>query len=55
MAATGKAAGVNPEVWKIIDGKLFLYLNQAGKEKFAAKAESEISKANENWGKLNKE
>jgi hypothetical protein len=55
MATTGKAAGVNPEVWKIIDGKLFLYLNQQGREKFTAKAEAEIKKADVNWDKLNKE
>ena len=55
MAATGKAAGVNPEAWKIIDGELFLYFNREGGEKFAAKADAEVKKADENWDKLNKE
>ena len=55
MAATGKVAGVNPEAWKIIDGELFLHWDQKGGEKFAANADAEVKKANENWGKLNKE
>jgi hypothetical protein len=55
MAATGRAAGVNPEAWKIIDGELYLYLNHKGGEKFAANADAEVKKADENWGKLNKE
>ena len=55
MAATGKAAGVNTEAWKIIDGELFLHWDQKGGENFAVKAESEVKKADQNWGKLNKE
>ena len=55
MAATGKAAGVNPEAWKIIDGELFLHWDQKGGDNFAAKADSEVKKADQNWGKLNKE
>ena len=45
MAATGRAAGVNPEAWKIIDGELYLYLNHKGGEKFAANADAEVKKA----------
>ncbi len=55
MAATGRTAGVNPEAWKIIDGVLYLYLNREGGEKFAANADAEVKKADENWSKLNKE
>jgi hypothetical protein len=53
MATTGRAAGVDPEAWKIIDGELYLYLNHKGGEKFAANADAEVKKADENWVKLN--
>ena len=55
MAATGKAAGVNPEAWKIIGGELFLHWDQTGGDKFAAKADAEVKKADANWGELNKD
>ena len=55
MAATGKAAGVNPEAWKIIDGKLFLHWDQKGGNEFAAKADEEVKRADQNWAKLRKE
>ncbi len=54
MAATGKAAGVNPEAWKIIDGELFLHWDKKGGDDFAAKANAEVKKADQNWSKLTK-
>ena len=55
MAATGKAAGVNPEAWKIIDGELFLHWDQKGGDKFAANVAAEVKKADQNWAQLNRE
>ncbi len=49
---TGKAAGVNPKNFKIIDGKLYLAWSAEGADKFEAKAEDNIMKADESWDKL---
>jgi hypothetical protein len=54
MAMTGKAAGVDPEAFKVIDGKLFLYFNQNAADKFNEKAGQAIEMADENWEKLKK-
>lgn len=53
MATTGKVAGVNPEVFKIIDGKLYLSWNQKYIDTFAEEGEDAIKKADENWAELN--
>jgi hypothetical protein len=50
--AAGKVAGVNPEAWKIIDGKLYLSLNKSGIDKFQKNAATNIKKADANWKKL---
>lgn len=49
---TGKAAGVNPQNFKIIDGKLYLAWSAKGADNFEAKAEENIRKADESWEKL---
>ena len=49
---TGKVAGVNPKVFKIIDGKLYLSWSQEGADKFEAEAEENIRKADQSWDKL---
>jgi hypothetical protein len=51
---TGKAAGVDPEAFKIIDGKLYLSFNKAVADKFAAKAGQVIIIADENWEQFKK-
>ena len=55
MAATGQVAGVDPEAFKIIDGKLYLNWSMEISNKFAEKADENIEKADESWVKLNEE
>jgi len=50
--AAGKVAGVDPEAWKIIDGKLYLGWSKAGMDKFQKNAADYIPKADQNWTKL---
>ncbi len=52
MSSTGKVAGVNPEIFKIINGKLYLSWNIDSANKFEAEASDNISKANAQWKKL---
>jgi hypothetical protein len=52
---TGKVAGVNPEAFKIIDGKLYLNWSVDSADAFEANASENIQKADENWEKLSKE
>jgi YHS domain-containing protein len=54
MASTGKMFDINPEAFKIIDGKLYLYYDNRYGNQFAAKSEKNIKKADENWMKVNK-
>ena len=49
---TGKAAGVNPQNFKIIDGKLYLSWSAKGADQFEAKADENIHKADQSWEKL---
>jgi len=53
LATTGKVVGVNPEAFKIIDGKLYLSWNQKYIDTFAEEGDKAIKKADENWAKLN--
>lgn len=55
MASTGKVAGVNPEVFKIIDGKLYLSWDQKGVDTFVEKGDEAIKNADANWAKLNQQ
>jgi hypothetical protein len=41
---------VNPEAWKIIDGKLYLNFSKAGSNQFRNNAAENIKKADEMWG-----
>ena len=52
LSTTGKAAGVNPKAFKIIDGKLYLNWSAESAEQFKADAPKNIQKANANWEKL---
>jgi hypothetical protein len=53
MSTTGKVAGVNPEVFRIIDRKLYLSWDAESADMFAAAAAANIKKADESWRKLN--
>jgi YHS domain-containing protein len=53
LASTGKVVGVNPEAFKIIDGKLYLNWSLEVSNKFAKNSDESIKKADENWAKLN--
>jgi hypothetical protein len=44
---------VDPEAFKIIEGKLYLNFNMNAADKFAAKADEAVAAADENWVKLN--
>jgi YHS domain-containing protein len=55
MASTGRMFDINPEAFKIIDGKLYLYYDNKYGNEFAAKVEKNIKKADENWMKVNKQ
>lgn len=46
---TGKVAGANPEVFKIIDGKLYLMFNTEVAGQFEADAPANIGKADASW------
>lgn len=47
--ALNKTASADPEVWKIIDGKLYLNYNQDIKAKWDKKTPTYINQANKNW------
>jgi len=52
LSTTGKAAGVNPKVFKIIDGRLYLSWSSKGADQFEADASENIQKADTSWEKL---
>ena len=49
---TGKVASVNPKIFKIINGKLYLSWDTDGADKFEDNADNNIRKADQNWKKL---
>jgi hypothetical protein len=49
MASLGRAAGVRPEAFKIIDGKL--YLSWSKKSGFFKDPEKSIQKADRKWAR----
>jgi hypothetical protein len=53
LAKTGKAAGVNPEAWKIVNNKLYLSWDIEGAEEFQKNSDELIKKAYKNWVQLN--
>jgi len=54
LSSSGQAAGVNPENWKIIDGKLYLGWSRKGMDTFEANSQINITKADEAWKNLQK-
>jgi len=50
---TGKVARVNPEAFKILEGKLYLNYNAESANDFEAHASDHINSADRNWEKLN--
>jgi YHS domain-containing protein len=52
MTETRKAV-TDPEVWKIVNGKLYLNCSRAAYEKWSRDIPGNIKKADENWLKLN--
>jgi hypothetical protein len=43
---------VNPEAFKIIDGKLYLNWNKSSADEFESDSVSSIETADENWEKI---
>ena len=54
LSTTGKAAGVDPKVFKIIDGKLYLNWSIESSEEFETDAPANIQKADTEWENLTK-
>lgn len=47
--AQGATAGIDPEAWKIVDGKLYLNLNKDIQERWLQDVLGYIAKADANW------
>lgn len=47
--AAGRVGKINPEVWKIVDGKLYFASSKAASDKFAENKAEIIKKANMEW------
>lgn len=45
----GRAVGINPTIFKIVDGRLYLNLNMDVHEKWLAKMPQMIARGNEQW------
>jgi len=50
--AAGKIAGVDPQAFKIVNGKLYLNWSKEISDKFSDNAEKHIKKGDENWAKM---
>lgn len=50
--AQGSTADIDPEAWKIEDGRLFLNYSLEVQKKWSADIPGNIAKADENWPKL---
>lgn len=50
----GKKVAANPEVWTIVDGKLYLYFSSGARDKFQQNAHDNIRKAEASWDKVQK-
>ncbi len=48
----GEFAGVNPEIWQIIDGELYLGWDKKGMQEFSQNASANIEQADHNWSRL---
>jgi hypothetical protein len=47
-----RKARTDPEVWKIVDGKLYLNCSRQAFEKWSTDIPGNIKKADENWKKM---
>lgn len=52
--ANGYTASIDPEAWRIIDGKLYLNYSKDVQKKWEANIPGFIKQGNENWPKLKK-
>ena len=52
IAAEGITVNIDPEAWKIIDGKLYMVYNKGYDEQFAAEARDLVPKAEAYWPEL---
>jgi hypothetical protein len=43
---------VNPEAWKIVDGRLYLNFSKAGSNQFHNNAAENMKKADKMWSKM---
>jgi YHS domain-containing protein len=50
--AQGATADIDPEAWKIVDGKLFMAWTKASRDKWLNNAAANIAKADQNWAKI---
>jgi len=50
----GYTAAIDPEAWKIVDGKLFLNYSRGVQKKWEADIPGNIEKANDNWPGLHR-
>ena len=48
----GYAVGIDPDAWKIVDGKLYLNYNAEVQQTWLGDVPGHIRKANENWPKV---
>jgi hypothetical protein len=49
---TGNRGEVNPEVWAIVDGKLYLNYERSGHDEWRENQAANIAQADQNWAKL---
>lgn len=48
----GYTAGIDPDAWKIVDGRLYLNYNAKVQAQWAENVSGNIAKAEENWPKI---
>jgi hypothetical protein len=53
--AAGRVVSINPELWKIVDGKLYFASSKQGSDKFAEKQAEIIKKADQQWQNLRRQ
>jgi hypothetical protein len=51
----GYAVGIDPEAWKVVDGKLYLNYNQDVQKMWLEDVPGRVKKADENWPKILRE
>ncbi len=48
----GFVKSLDPNAWRIIDGKLYVYASKRGRDNFAKDIPGRIAKAKANWVKI---